>query len=152
MRVGARTGWGVFAGFILGLVSEPLLFWSGPPEHGIRLPWIGPAIGMGLGAAFGWIAGGVELRGHAKRAVLGCVWGTLAGLLAGAFIFPFIIMILATSHGETFDDKALGGTMNYGILRGVPLGAAVGLMAGCISCRCRNNLRQSTIANEPSER
>ncbi|MCA9116737.1 MAG: hypothetical protein KDA79_16770 [Planctomycetaceae bacterium] len=123
---------------LLGFLIEAFGFWNGPhPGPGIRLPWIGPAAGAAIGTLIGLTAGGVRLRGLAKHAIIGVLWGIVAGLFVGAWGFPLFMLDLDGPEQINPYSKELAGFQLIGIPWGICLGMAGGLLAGCVFHGCR---------------
>ena len=122
---------GAIAGAILGFIVEPLCFWGDPPGDGsIRLPVIGPALGAGVCLLLALLAGGVRLRGFVKHATIGTVVGTILGVLIGASLFPAIMT--AFDPHDDLGSKVFAAYQQAGIIFGIPVGAAVGVIVGAI--------------------
>jgi hypothetical protein len=129
-----RTLWralaGAFAGVILGSLTE-VLFWDGPPSTGVRFPLTGALIGGAVTALFGVLLGSLKLRGGIRIVLLAALAGVVVGLLAGAFVYPPLMMALYGASNPLIGK--LGASYRItGILVGIPVGAVWGLALGAL--------------------
>ena len=137
-RLVIRAACGLFAGLVLGLLIEPLLFWPNDPDidpkhfilhvDRIRLPLIGPAISCAMCTFAAAIAGGTEIRGIIKHLVVGALVGVVVGgVIIGGFLFPAIATALTDT---TVPTKYYAGYRVTGMFVGIPVGALLGLVSG----------------------
>lgn len=143
-RLVIRAACGLFAGLVLGLLIEPLLFWPNDPDIDpkhfilhfgrIRLPLIGPAISCTTCALVTALAGGTEIRGIVKHLVVGALVGVVVGgVIIGGFIFPAIATTLTDT---TLPTKYYAGYRVTGMFLGIPVGALLGLVFGMVFHFC----------------
>src|SRR5438105_1418068 len=88
---------GAFAGGLFGLIAQPLIFWDGPPEHGIRLPVIGPVVGAGMIATLAVAVGGRTLPDWLRRVAVGVLGGVVVGAFWGSFVYAPLMASLDNS-------------------------------------------------------
>jgi hypothetical protein len=141
LRAGAWRGLlGACAGGVLGLLLACLLaelvFSYYPPRDGFGPLLLTGAAAALAGGIFGAIAGGREIHGPARDAILGLLAGALGGALAAVL---FGKVAAGVYEPEAGDGKAEAVYRLVGLVFGVPagslLGAAVGLLTGLVRWR-----------------
>jgi hypothetical protein len=131
------AGAGAALAFILAcLLAEPVFSYH-PPDDGFGPLLLATGAAALAGGFVGVVAGGREVRGPARDAVLGLLTGALCGALAAVYYGKVAAAVYDPESAG--DGKAEAVYRLVGLLFGVPagslLGAAVGLVTGLVRWR-----------------
>ncbi|WP_145219620.1 hypothetical protein [Gimesia alba] len=121
-------------GLFLGLIAETFICsWSwletGPMirfSNGVRLPFIGPLLGVVLLSLVSSRFGQIKLTGWFKHLIVGGIIGLITGYVIGVWI---ISPVLASQHG-IFAGKALAAHSRFFIIIGMPVSGLIGGLCG----------------------